>query len=393
MGRRRQIILVAGARPNFMKIAPIHRALMRDRSFFDVRIVHTGQHYDYQLSKVFFDELNLAEPDVCLAIGSDTQGRQVARTIIAFEDYLLARTPDLVLVVGDVNSTIAAALTAAKLNIPVAHVEAGLRSFDRRMPEEINRIVTDSISEILYAPSMDAVENLRAEGVPDNKIHFVGNVMIDTLKGALPRIANTEIINHLGLTSGEYLLLTLHRPENVDSPRTIDLVAELIERITRNHTLVFPLHPRTAGHLSSLLSRDRWSRISANANLRLIDPVGYLDCLSLQKNARIVLTDSGGIQEETTALGVPCLTLRENTERPVTVELGTNQVVGLKPELIDELINRNDLLNTQHALPPRWDGRAADRIVEHLAGYFDFPNSDSAGRDLPKKKLMTAPTS
>jgi len=366
-------VLVAGARPNFMKIAPLRSALAEYPAVFTTQLVHTGQHYDYKMSQVFFDDLGLPEPDIFLEVGSGYHGEQTARALAGFEQYLLNHPTDLVIVVGDVNSTAAASLAAAKLHIPVAHVEAGLRSGDRRMPEEINRIVTDCLSDILYTHCTEADDNLRAEGIAEERIVFVGNVMIDTLRAFLPRAEDTAILERLGLTAGSYALLTLHRPENVDVPEKIDLIAELVELVSEIIPLVFPIHPRAAKNLSSFLSRTRWDNLVENTNLRLIDPVGYIEFLRLEKDARVVLTDSGGIQEETTVLGVPCLTLRESTERPVTVTCGTNTLVGLHPDRVAELLS-NPLESTKKCCcPPKWDGKAARRIVEHLMCYFGIP--------------------
>lgn len=370
MKLKQRIALVAAARPNFMKIAPLYRALRARDDLFAPQIIHMGQHYDSQMSQVFFEDLSLPEPDVFLKVGSGTHGAQTARGLVRFEEYLMANPTDLVLVVGDVNSTTAAALAAAKLHVPIAHVEAGLRCGDRRMPEELNRLVTDCLADLLYTPSVQAGENLRAEGVSENRIVFVGNVMIDTLRALLPRTSESTIIKQLGLESGGYTLLTLHRPENVDTPEKIRVVAELIEKVSRLGPLVFPVHPRTARSLSACLSRDSWSSLVENTNLRLIDPLGYLDFLRLQKDARIVLTDSGGVQEETTALGVPCLTLRENTERPVTITEGTNMLVGLNPDRVAQLLQNGVMTQKTNRCPEKWDGKAAERIVEHLIGYF-----------------------
>ena len=368
-----RITLVAGARPNFMKIAPVYGALREHPESFALQFIHTGQHYDDKMSRVFFEDLGLPEPDACLDIGSGTHGEQTARALIGCERQLRERHADLVIVVGDVNSTAAAALAAAKLQVPVAHVEAGLRSGDRHMPEEINRIVTDHLSEILYTHCADADDNLRREGIPDERIVFVGNVMIDTLVAFLPRAAQSTLLDRLQLAPQSYAVLTLHRPENVDNPEQLGRVAELIEQITRMLPVVFPVHPRAAKNLAALLSRSRWERIVENMNLRLIDPLGYIDFLRLEKDAAVVLTDSGGIQEETTFLGVRCLTLRETTERPVTVTCGTNTCIGLDPQraaqLVEEHLSHGP---TPHLRLPSWDGMAARRIVRHLCAYFEL---------------------
>ncbi|MFC1475573.1 non-hydrolyzing UDP-N-acetylglucosamine 2-epimerase [Candidatus Zixiibacteriota bacterium] len=371
MNNRKNIVLVAAARPNFMKIAPVYTALRKYPEIFAPRIIHTGQHYDYMMSKVFFEELSLPEPHAHLDVGSSTHGKQTARALERCENYLQEHPTDLVIVVGDVNSTAAAALAAAKLQIPVAHVEAGLRSGDRRMPEELNRLVTDCLADILYTHSVEADENLRAEGIPEEKIVFVGNVMIDTLLSFLPRAAESTLLDRLGLIPGEYAVLTMHRPENVDSSHQIELVAEIIEQVSAIMPLVFPIHPRSAKNLSALLPRSGWDNLVVNTNLRLIDPLGYADFLRLEKEARVVLTDSGGVQEETTALGTPCLTLRDNTERPVTVTCGTNTIVGLHPDRVTEAVRHLAKPSITTNRPAKWDGQAAERIVEHLLHYFN----------------------
>lgn len=375
MNSPKHIVLVAAARPNFMKIAPVYAALRQYPRQFTPHIVHTGQHYDYYMSKVFIDELGLPEPAAHLDVGSGSHGAQTGRVIERFEQYLLNHPVDLVIVVGDVNSTAAATLAAAKLHIPVAHVEAGLRSGDRRMPEELNRLMADCLADILYTPSPDAARNLRAEGIPEDKIVFVGNVMVDTLMKFLPRADDSTLLERLQLHPGDYAVLTMHRPENVDDRRQIQLLAELIEQVSAIMPLVYPIHPRSAKNLSALLPQRHWDKIVANTDLRLIDPLGYLDFICLQKNARVVLTDSGGIQEETTILGVPCLTLRENTERPVTITHGTNTLVGLHPGRVADLVRRVSPADTVPERPEKWDGKAAQRIVEHLLQYFACPTT------------------
>ena len=390
-----RIALVAGARPNFMKIAPLYAALRGRPDAFTVQIIHTGQHYDYKMSRVFFEDLGLPEPDAYLEVGSGLHGEQTARALSGCERYLLTRHADLVVVVGDVNSTAAAALAATKLHIPVAHVEAGLRSGDRAMPEEINRIVTDHLADILYTHCADAGDNLHREGIPAERIVFVGNVMIDTLVALLPRAAESTVLNRLALPPKSYAVLTMHRPENVDHAEGIALVAEVIEQATRRMPLVFPIHPRAAKNLAALLLRSRWNELVENVNLRLIDPLGYIDFLRLMKDARVVLTDSGGIQEETTFLGVPCLTLRENTERPITVTCGTNTIIGLNPRRVAESLQELEHApRSSPACPPRWDGRAAARIVQHLSNYFEIhPSPATAGEAYRERvELMTEAT-
>jgi UDP-N-acetylglucosamine 2-epimerase (non-hydrolysing) len=354
-----RVINVVGARPNFMKVAPIAEAMAAHPGFAP-RLVHTGQHYDPAMSKVFFDELGLPVPDVHLGVGSASHAVQTARILIAFEKLLFADRPDLVLVVGDVNSTLACALAAAKLGIPVAHVEAGLRSRNRAMPEELNRLLTDRISRYLFTPSADADENLLAEGHDPAHIHRVGNVMIDTLLSH--RRAATErstVLADLGLAPRTYAVLTLHRPETVDHPERLAAALAAVRRVGAEVPIVYPVHPRT---------RQRIADAGLEGQMRLLAPLGYLDFLALMDQATMVLTDSGGIQEETTVLGVPCLTLRAETERPITVSEGTNVVVGLDADLI--LAESRNILRgagKRGRIPALWDGHAAERIVAVLA--------------------------
>jgi UDP-N-acetylglucosamine 2-epimerase (non-hydrolysing) len=364
-----RVLAVAGARPNFMKIAPLMHEFARRRDRFEPILVHTGQHYDKAMSESFFRDLGIPEPDVNLGVGSGSHGHQTAQVLMKIEDLLIERQPDVVLVVGDVNSTIAATLAAVKLHIPVAHVEAGLRSWDRDMPEEINRVLTDSVSEWLFTTEASAEENLLREGIPAKKIHFVGNVMIDTLLSHRERASQLDTVERLGLEPGRYAVLTLHRPSNVDSADQLARLFGVLGRLNRELPVVFPIHPRTARAVEENLGGRR-------PDVTIVDPLGYLDFLRLLMDARVVLTDSGGIQEETTALGVSCLTLRESTERPVTVTEGTNEIVGTNPDAIEQAIRK--LL----AAPPRagrrpalWDGEAARRIVDilerDLASVFD----------------------
>ena len=361
MGAR--ILSVAGARPNFMKIGPVHRALEASDAGFDARIVHTGQHYDDELSDVFFRQLGLPEPDVHLGVGSASHAVQTARIMEAFEPVVQREEPDLVLVVGDVNSTVACGLVAAKLHVPVAHVEAGLRSFDRRMPEEINRVLTDRLSDYLFVTERSGVDNLRAEGVEDDRIHFVGNVMIDSLVAFREEAAGRTIRGDLGLGDELYALMTMHRPSNVDDREPLLRVVEMMERVASVLKLVFPMHPRTR---ESLEQHGLWERVEALEDALVVDPLGYLDFLHLMEHAAVVVTDSGGIQEETTYLQVPCLTVRENTERPATVEMGTNELVPLAPDAIGHRVEEILDEESDGQVPPLWDGRAADRIVEVL---------------------------
>jgi UDP-N-acetylglucosamine 2-epimerase (non-hydrolysing) len=362
------VLIIVGARPNFMKAAPICAEMKRRSNEFGVKIVHTGQHYNAEMSDAFFNDLGLPRPDFHLGVGSASHAVQTANIMLAFEPILIAEKPDWVVVVGDVNSTIACALVGAKLGIKVAHVEAGLRSHDRTMPEEINRILTDSISDLLLTTSPDANENLKNEGIPAKRIKFVGNVMIDSLLQNLKRSESSDIRDRLNVTESEYAVLTLHRPSNVDDIDTLSvLIAALIE-IAERIPVIFPVHPRTAARIGEF----GFSEKIDNSNLRLIESLGYLDFLRLYSGAKFVMTDSGGLQEETTALGIPCLTIRENTERPNTIEMGTNILVGTDPEKIkdaafDVLQNTNSERSTK--IPPLWDGKAAERICEELLKY------------------------
>jgi UDP-N-acetylglucosamine 2-epimerase (non-hydrolysing) len=362
---RKKIVNVVGARPNLVKIAPLVTEMDKHPGI-DHLLLHTGQHYDYEMSQVFFEELALQKPDVYLGVGSASHAVQTAKIMVDFEKFCLDWCPDLVLVVGDVNSTLACTLTAAKLHIPVAHVEAGLRSFDRRMPEEINRIVTDALSTYLFTPSRDGDENLRNEGIPDDRIFFVGNVMIDTLLTYLDQISHTSPLSQFNLSPKNYLLLTLHRPSSVDNHDVLLGILEALELIQREIPILFPIHPRTARQIKE---HGLAGFVDSLPNLKIIKPVGYLTILSLMSNATAVLTDSGGMQEETTILGVPCLTLRENTERPVTVTEGTNKIIGTSPEAIVTEARRI-LAGTSddevRRVPELWDGRTSERIVEIL---------------------------
>ena len=362
---------VVGARPNFMKMAPLMAALRGSADpadsaeAFDCTLVHTGQHYDVAMSDVFFTQLGLTAPDVDLGIGPGSHGAQTGRIMVALESVLRDQRPDLVLVVGDVNSTLAAALVAAKEGVPVAHVEAGLRSFDRRMPEEINRVATDAVSSYLFATEEDGVANLRGEGVPDDRIFLVGNVMIDTLVALLPGIRQRRMAAELGLAPGGYGVVTLHRPSNVDDEGVLREWVSALERIAVDLPLVFPAHPRTAARLAGAGLDGRL----AGSRIRVVEPLPYVEFISLVTDSRLVLTDSGGIQEETTVLGIPCLTLRDSTERPVTVRLGTNTLVGSEPEAAVKAVE--GALSgppRSYTVPPLWDGRAAERIAGILRG-------------------------
>src|SRR5215204_2815715 len=360
-----KVINVVGARPNFMKVAPIVAAMKKRPDTFLPLVVHTGQHYDSAMSDSFFRDLDLPQPDTDLGVGSGSHAAQTAAVMERFEPVVLHEKPDWVFVVGDVNSTIACALVCVKLGVKVAHVEAGLRSRDRSMPEEINRLLTDQISDLLFTPSPDADENLIAEGIPRERIRFVGNVMIDSLQRNLNVARALHTREQLGLSGVHYALLTLHRPSNVDLRDAFERILSALETIASKLPIVFPVHPRTKKTIAELgLSK----RVEAIKELRIVEPLGYLDFLNLSSSARLVLTDSGGIQEETTALGIPCLTLRENTERPITVEMGTNVVVGTDPTKIvaEAMAALNGSATRAARQPPLWDGRTSERILDAL---------------------------
>ncbi len=386
-----KILHVVGARPNFMKVAPLvdavwvwNNAHPQDDPLRQM-IIHTGQHYDEKMSKLFFDELEIPKPDINLEVGSASHAVQTAEIMKRFEPVLINERPDYVLVVGDVNSTIACSLVAVKHGIKVAHVEAGLRSFDRSMPEEINRILTDAIADLLFVTEESGIENLRREGIPGEKIYFVGNVMIDTLRKHWEKASQSSTLSRLGLVPPEgdtegtvkpYGLLTLHRPSNVDDRETFRGILEALTEISKRFPIIFPIHPRTMKQVREFGFQEFFSNLTNAGNdfyhngIHCIEPQGYLDFLRLVSCARLVLTDSGGIQEETTVLGVPCVTLRESTERPVTVTLGTNIITGTKRDAIikgaqDHLAT--DPSSMQGRVPPLWDGKAAERIVSILA--------------------------
>jgi UDP-N-acetylglucosamine 2-epimerase (non-hydrolysing) len=350
-----KVLCVAGARPNFMKVKPVLDAL--DSRGVETSLVHTGQHYDPLMSDVFFEELDLRRPDHSLGVGSGTHARQTARIMTAFEDLLPDVDPDVVVVVGDVNSTLACGLVTAKSGRLLAHVEAGLRSRDWAMPEEVNRVVTDRLSDYLLAPSPDAADNLRAEGYRPDQVQVVGNVMVDTLLGNLDRARARPVLDDLGLTRGGYGLMTLHRPSNVDDPGTLAGILGAVGEVAAALPVVFPVHPRTRANLGSA---------GLPPGLMLVDPVGYLDFIALEAGARLVMTDSGGIQEETTVLGVPCLTLRETTERPITIAEGTNRLVGVDPEAIVAAARAVLEDGVEPRRPELWDGNAGGRIAEVL---------------------------
>ncbi len=355
------IHLVAGARPNFMKVAPLYHALVKT-AWARPMVVHTGQHYDAAMSDAFFTDLALPAPAHHLGVGSANHARQTARVMMGYDDLLETAPPDWAVVVGDVNSTLACALVAAKRGIPVAHLEAGLRSRDRGMPEEINRVLTDQACDLLWAPSQDAVDNLRAENVPAERIDLVGNIMIDCLTMLTPRIARAGMARRLGVS--DYIVATFHRPANVDDAATLSTIVDQLLALSELRPVVFPVHPRTRARLEAL---GRHGELRDHPRMRLIEPLGYIDFMSLVHDATAAVTDSGGIQEETSYLGIPCLTVRPNTERPVTMTLGTNRLI--RPEDIFE--EGREAVVDRPRVPPRipfWDGRTAARVVESLAG-------------------------
>jgi len=363
-----RIINICGARPNFMKIAPLMRAYQQ---YPDIKplLVHTGQHYDANMSELFFKQLSIPEPDLNLEVGSGSHAVQTAEIMKKFEPVVLEHRPDWVVVVGDVNSTIACGLVAKKLGVRLAHVEAGLRSFDREMPEELNRLLTDAISDLLLVSEPSGLTNLKNEGIPEEKVHFVGNVMIDTLKANQEHARKSKILDELELAPGQYNVVTLHRPSNVDDAEIFGGIAEALNFIQQDLQTVFPMHPRTLHNLSKLGLADRFADMK---RLKIIEPRGYLDFLHLTANAAAVVTDSGGIQEETTILGVPCLTVRENTERPVTITEGTNQLVGTNPEKIIAAYRKcREEKHGDAPTPEKWDGRAAERIAAILSAQSD----------------------
>jgi len=372
-----KVMFVAGARPNFVKIAPLLREFAKHRDVLKTSLVHTGQHYDFEMSGVFFQGLQIPDPDIHLNVGSHSHAVQTAKIMVSFEKVVTADKPDLVIVVGDVNSTLACALVVTKLGVKLAHVEAGLRSFDRTMPEEINRVVTDSLSDYLFVSEESGLKNLRREGVSSNRVHFVGNVMIDSLIWAGKHVGKSKVLDNLNLTQKEYGVVTLHRPSNVDSDTSLSEICDILQLVSEKIKLVYPLHPRTK---IMLKKHGLLGKLTVLTNLGLIDPLGYLDFVKLMKESTLVLTDSGGIQEETTALGVPCLTIRENTERPATVTQGTNTLVGKDKQKIARCVTK--VLRGKFkrgTVPALWDGKASQRIagiiMDHLA---DRPGSRRA---------------
>ncbi len=355
-----KIACVVGARPNFMKIAPILEA-MEKYANLEPLLVHTGQHYDYEMSQVFFDELDIPKPDVYLGVGSGSHAIQTAKIMMAFEEVVIEHEPNLILVVGDVNSTLACTLVGAKRCIPVAHVEAGIRSFDRTMPEEINRILTDSVSDYLLTPIENANENLKKEGIPEEKIFLVGDVMIDTLLKYRDRASSHKILSDMGLEKNSYILMTLHRPFNVDIRANFVEILNALAEIQQRTKIVFPMHPRTKARVEEFGLEDTVSKMD---NMIILEPLGYLEFMGLMVNAKAVLTDSGGMQTEATVLNIPCLTMRENTERPETIEAGTNTLVGSNPQLIiEESMKILDGSGKRGTYPDLWDGHTAERIT------------------------------
>lgn len=368
-----KVINIVGARPNFMKMAPIIEAMNQYPDKIEHLLVHTGQHYDARMSKAFFDDLGMPKPDIDLEVGSGSHAEQTAKILVAFEKVCLAERPDLVIVVGDVNSTMACTITAKKLGIKVAHVEAGLRSRDMAMPEEINRLCTDVLCDYLFTTDHFANENLRAEGVAEEKIVFVGNVMIDTLMKHRQMAAGLDVVGKLGLTPGKYATLTMHRPSNVDDRATLEGILKALEQIGGDLPIVFPIHPRTRKMAEQFGLNHYFKNGDAVQGIWLTEPLGYLEFLHLNMHARMVLTDSGGLQEETTVLGVPCITMRHNTERPVTCEVGTNTIVGNDPGKI--LTAARMVLDggwRKGGVPEKWDGKAAERIVAWLVRQADL---------------------
>ncbi len=364
-----KIINVVGARPNFMKIAPVMTAMEKSNKI-EPLLLHTGQHYDEKMSSLFFEELNIRKPDIYLGVGSDTHAKQVAKIMEKFDDVAAEVKPDAILVVGDVNSTMACSIVAAKLGIKIIHLEAGLRSYDRTMPEEINRIVTDSLADLLLTPSEDGTANLLKEGVDKSKIHLVGNIMIDTLFHFLPLAEKSKIMAEHNLKKDEYALVTLHRPSNVDEKESLSAILNTLKIIQQNLKIVFPVHPRTTHKIRDFGLENL---VSSMPNLIITEPIGYLDFQKLMSNSKFVITDSGGIQEETTALKIPCITVRENTERPVTIWEGSNELAGTDMKKVLELSQKAINNNWKESkIPNLWDGKTSSRVVSAIENYFNL---------------------
>lgn len=355
----KKIISLVGARPNFIKIAPLHKVFKAFLKEVTHKICHTGQHFDENMSKIFFDELDLPKPDFYLGVGGGTHTEQTARIMIEFENVLLQEKPDLIIVPGDVNSTLAGALTATKMGIKIAHVESGLRSFDRSMPEEINRTVTDILADYLFVSEKSGLDNLIREGIDSKKVFFVGNIMIDSLVHYLPAINASLITKNLELSLKNYILVTFHRPNNVDNLKSLKDIVNLLNNISVEKKVVFPVHPRTKGNLEKFGLLKQFAK-----NVLLTDPLGYVDFLALVKDAELVITDSGGIQEETTFMGVQCITVRNNTERPVTVDIGTNHLIGTDINLVkDTAFKILKGAKKKGSIPELWDGKTANRVA------------------------------
>jgi UDP-N-acetylglucosamine 2-epimerase (non-hydrolysing) len=353
----KKIDLIIGARPNFIKASPVFDALEKVGSF-NLRLINTGQHYDENMTDIFFRQLKMKQPDIDLMVGSGTHAKQTAKIMIETEKVFFDNKPDLVMVFGDVNSTIAAALAASKLHIPVAHVEAGLRSFDRIMPEEINRVLTDQISDFLFITSLEAKDNLLKEGIKESQIFFVGNTMIDSLIRFKEYFDAKRYLKKYNLHTKQFILITIHRPSNVDDPQKFHDLIDSLNKISETYPIIWPVHPRTKKTITE-------NNISLNANIVTTDPIGYLEFMGLQKNAKMIITDSGGVQEESTYFGVPCYTVRDNTERPITISQGSNILVGTDfNQLPDIVFDNKTMLKHEYKIPDYWDGKAAERIAQ-----------------------------
>ncbi|MBT6030092.1 MAG: UDP-N-acetylglucosamine 2-epimerase (non-hydrolyzing) [Crocinitomicaceae bacterium] len=359
----KKIDLIVGARPNFIKAFPVYDALEKTGKF-QLRLINTGQHYDANMANIFFHQMKMKQPDVDLLIGSGTHAEQTGKIMLAIEKEFLASKPDLVMVFGDINSTVAASLAAVKLHIPVAHVEAGLRSFDRDMPEEINRVITDQISDLLFITSPEAKNNLLREGKKESQIFFVGNTMIDSLVKFEQLFDGQAFFDRLGTQLQDYILVTIHRPSNLDDPRKFHELIDALNRISEEYSIIWPIHPRTKKVISE-------NNTKLNTKVHATDPLGYLEFMGLQKNAKKIITDSGGVQEESTYFGVPCYTVRDNTERPITISQGTNVLTGtdfVKLPII--VLDDEPLPNNEKQIPNYWDGKSSERILKHLFSYF-----------------------